>query len=127
MSFAPRPPRSKRAISLTPMIDVVFLLLIFFMLAAKFERAGAFPVTVAGRADATAAGPPRLVDVAPAEVRLNGRPLALDALAGALLDIVNDPGDVIAVRARDGADTQRLVDVLAVLSEAGFTGLALVE
>ena len=32
------PPRPRRKPSLTPMIDVVFLLLVFFMLAARFGQ-----------------------------------------------------------------------------------------
>ena len=36
--FDMRQPRPKRRMSLTPMIDVVFLLLIFFMVSTTFER-----------------------------------------------------------------------------------------
>ena len=45
-SFAVSRPR--RRPSLTPMIDVVFLLLIFFMLAARFGMEGALPSVVGG-------------------------------------------------------------------------------
>ncbi len=42
-SFAPPRP-SRRRPNLTPMIDVVFLLLVFFMLASQFGRPQALPL-----------------------------------------------------------------------------------
>jgi biopolymer transport protein ExbB len=41
-----RRPRIRRRISLTPMIDVVFLLLVFFMLAARFGQDQALPLAI---------------------------------------------------------------------------------
>jgi biopolymer transport protein ExbD len=59
-------PRRTRRPSLTPMIDAVFLLLVFFMLASRFGRAGAVALVGAGDgAGAPWSGPPRLAEVAP--------------------------------------------------------------
>ena len=41
----------RRRIGLTPMIDVVFLLLVFFMLAARFGGTDAIPLTLTGGDD----------------------------------------------------------------------------
>ena len=49
------PPRPARRPSLTPMIDVVFLLLVFFMLAARFGQDTRLPMSTAGGAAASAA------------------------------------------------------------------------
>lgn len=41
-------PRPRRRPSLTPMIDVVFLMLIFFMLASRFGQETTLPLGAAG-------------------------------------------------------------------------------
>ena len=119
-------PRPRRRPSLTPMVDVVFLLLIFFMLAARFGIDQAVPITMAGGA-AGYSGPPRLVDVAPDGVALNGQPVALAALAQALRPLTQSRDDMIVLRPRGTADVQRLLDVADVLRRAGFARLTVVE
>ena len=59
----------RRRMSLTPMIDVVFLLLVFFMLAARFGVEGSVALTV-GSGGAAYEGPPRLVEISPDGTRL---------------------------------------------------------
>jgi len=124
--FAFAPPRIRRRISLTPMIDVVFLLLVFFMLAARFGQDQAIPLQIAVGAGEWQ-GPPRLVDVLPQGQRLNGVDLAPEALVEQLSALVEAPTDPVVLRPRDGASLQRLVDVMETLSAFGFTGLVLVE
>ncbi len=115
---------ARRRPSLTPMIDVVFLLLVFFMLASRFGTTGSLPVGGAGGIGPVS-GPPRLVEVSPGVVRLNGVPVTLDALPGAVLSLVQSPAtDLVVVRPRDDADLQRLVDVLGALEAAGFARVA---
>ena len=65
------PPRPRRRISLTPMIDVVFLLLVFFMLAARFGQDLQIPLSL-GQGSGTWQGPPRLLDIRPDGLMLNG-------------------------------------------------------
>ncbi|MBK1725509.1 ExbD/TolR family protein [Halorhodospira neutriphila] len=43
------PPRRRRLVSLTPLIDVVFILLVFFMIASSFVEWQAFSVSAPGR------------------------------------------------------------------------------
>ena len=120
------PPRQRRKPSLTPMIDVVFLLLVFFMLAARFGLDTSLPLAVAGQA-AAYSGPPRLVDVEEIGVQLNG--VAVDAadLPIRLQTLVGAPTDMIVLRPADGTDLQRVVDVMLTLNAAGFERLVLVE
>lgn len=120
-----RPPR--RRPSLTPMIDVVFLLLVFFMLAAQFGREAVVPLALGGGGSAEYSGPPRLVEIAPETVTLNGMVLDEAALAGALEGLSERPDDTIVLRAASGTRLQRLVDVAEALRAAGFTALAIVE
>ena len=118
--------RPRRRPNLTPMIDVVFLLLVFFMLASRFGVDRAVPLSVAG-GGAAYSGPPRLVDLSADALRLNGVPIAPEALAGALRALTQTPADAIILRAADGADLQALVAVMDRLTGAGFTRLVLVQ
>lgn len=119
-------PRARRRPNLTPMIDVVFLLLIFFMLASRFGVDRALPLAVAGSAGEYS-GPPRLVELTPTGLSLNGIPVTSDGLADALAPLMQSPDDVIILRARDGADLQALVAVMDRLGTAGLARLVLVE
>ncbi|ARC88280.1 biopolymer transporter ExbD [Rhodovulum sp. MB263] len=121
----PRPPRRP---SLTPMIDVVFLLLVFFMIAARFgPEAGIGIVAAQGGGAGDWQGPPRLIEVRPDGLSLNGQVMAPDAIATELARITPAPGDPVLLRARDGADLQALVDAMDALGRAGVAGLMLVE
>ncbi|WP_072746393.1 ExbD/TolR family protein [Oceanicella actignis] len=124
MQLAP-PPRPGRKPSLTPMIDVVFLLLVFFMLASRFGTEAMTPLPLASSGGTAYAGPPRLVDISPDAVALNGR--VVRDLPAALRPLTDAPTDMIILRGREGADLQRVVDVGQELRRAGFVTLVLVE
>lgn len=123
-SFAP--PRRSRRPSLTPMIDVVFLLLVFFMLASQFGRDAAVILSGAG-AGQIYEGPPRLIEITPDTLALNGNGVELSGLANAIAPLTQTPGDTIILRGADGATLQRLLDVAHVLQAAGFAQLVVVE
>jgi biopolymer transport protein ExbD len=126
MSFRFADARPRRRPSLTPMIDVVFLLLVFFMLAARFGQEGAIDLRLASGGGAAWDGPPRLVQVGGDGLGLNGRPLAEGDLVAALAARVTAPDDLILLQAAEGVPVQRLLDVIAMLESSGFANLALV-
>ena len=117
---------ARRRMSLTPMIDIVFLLLVFFMLAAGFSPNMKLPLTLGG-STGTYAGPPRLVEIHPEGARLNGVATPPDALANALGPLMATPDDAIVLRARGGAQLQDVTRIMDLLTAAGFTTLVLVE
>ncbi|TRW96009.1 biopolymer transporter ExbD [Paracoccus sp. M683] len=122
--------RHPRRMSLTPMIDVVFLLLIFFMLASRFGMDAVLPVVTAGPASGEASdwqGAPRLVDLTPDGLALNGVALPDSGLAPALRPLLPDADAPVVIRARDGADVQRLVDVIDLIRREGLGRPVLVE
>jgi len=123
-SFAER--RPPRRPSLTPMIDVVFLLLVFFMLVSQVGRDRALPLTGGGTGGAWD-GPPRLVSIAPDGLTLNGVAMTPEALPKALEALAADPSEPVVLRGIGGADLQRLSDVAGMLAQAGFSRLVLVE
>lgn len=122
------PRRHPRKMSLTPMIDVVFLLLIFFMLASRFGSDAVLPV--AGGAEGAGSvwqGAPRLVDVTPDAVLLNGVPADPASLPAEVTALLPEPGAAVILRPREDADLQRLVGVMDLLRDGGVTNLILIE
>ena len=120
-------PRPARRPSLTPMIDVVFLLLVFFMLAARFGLESTLELGIAAGQEQWQ-GPPRLIEVTPQETRLNGVAHAPEALMAALDGLAQDPArDTVLIRARDGASLQQVVTLMERLRAGGYAQLMLVE
>lgn len=127
-AFSFAAPRPARRPSLTPMIDVVFLLLVFFMLAARFGQDTAIALTLpATNADIIWEGPPRLITLEGDALRLNGVPVARADLASALAPLMEGPDAPILLRAQPDTALQNLVDLLDMLNKAGLTGAVLVE
>ncbi len=126
MTFLPDRPRPRRKPSLTPMIDVVFLLLVFFMLASRFGMDAVLPLPLASAGQGYA-GPPRLVDILPEGLKVNGVETAQSDLVPQMQGLTEKPEDTIILRGADGAKLQRVVDTAAILRAAGFTHLVLVE
>ncbi len=122
------PPHRTRKPDLTPMIDVVFLLLIFFMLASRFAQEGALPLRGSGGGLAEAwPGPPRLIDLgAGGALELNGQAVSPEHLIHMLKPLVESPDDPVIVRPR-GADVQALVNLVGTLEASGFTRLVVME
>lgn len=118
-------PRKRRRPSLTPMIDVVFLLLVFFMLAARYGQDIMLPLgTSAGQT--AYEGPPRFVQIEAESIALNGRPVQIGNLAEAVSALMSAPQQAILLQALPGADLQRLIDVIDTLAAAGITNVTLV-
>lgn len=126
MTFRFAQPQPRRRPSLTPMIDVVFLLLVFFMLAARFGQEGALDLRIGGGAVTEWQGPPRLVQIADDGLILNGQVVTQEALIEALSRLTETQSDPILIQAGDDVGLQRLLDVMSGLEQGGFTNLVLV-
>jgi biopolymer transport protein ExbD len=124
----PAPDRPRRRPNLTPMIDVVFLLVVFFMLAARFGAEGTLDLALAApQGGAVWQGPPRLVTVAPGGVALNGVAIEAAALPAALGALMAGPDDPVVLRAAEGVDLQRLVAVIGILQAGGIARLVVAD
>lgn len=120
------PRKHRRKPSLTPMIDVVFLLLVFFMLASRFGTDVVLNLPLAG-AGGEYTGPPRLIGIGAHNLDLNGVPVADSHLTQALVPLMQSPGDMLILRGRDEASLQRIIDITGLLREAGYTNFVLIE
>lgn len=120
---------AEASVELTPLIDVVLLLLIFFMVSTSFIRE-----TQLGIELPAASGEPRVMDAAVVEVavhrdgsyRVNGKAVAGESPSGLRAALVqardrSSPGEVRLVIAADARSTHQAV-VMA-LEAAGQAGL----
>ena len=108
----------RRRPSLTPMIDVVFLLLIFFMLVARFGVDKVIDINLLSALGQSSQyeGAPRLVEIKSGNtVSLNGTQISLDQLSSKLSQLMPSPNALIILRSSAEANTQDLLDVLLYL------------
>jgi biopolymer transport protein ExbD len=106
-------PLGRRPVGLTSLIDVIFLLLLFFMLATSFSRYQAMPVG-AGQEGGGAQTRPALLRLHDAErLDLNGVPVTPEALPVLLGELRSGETRVVAIRSEAGAQVQDLVFAIA--------------
>ncbi len=122
--------RRRPIIGLTPLIDVVFILLIFFMLASSFLDWRAIPLEV----PRTAFGPNAEVRGVLVRIKRNGtvdlNGLAVDerTLRFRLRDLVRTSPNVrVLVQPQSGVPLQNVVRVLDQLSATGTRHVSLVK
>ena len=117
----------RRRPSLTPMIDVVFLLLIFFMLVARFGVDKVIDINLPSALghNSQYEGAPRLVEIKSGNlVSLNGFDFPLDQLSSKLSELMPSPNALIIVRNSAEANTQDLLDVLLYLKSEKITNIS---
>ena len=115
------------SVDLTPLIDVVFLLLIFFMVTTTFVQEGRLSLELP-EADTEAvtepAEPVQVLVSQEGDYAVNGRPLAdrgIDTVRAALRDASNDDATLPMVITSDGgAPLQAVVRVMDAAGQLGF-------
>ena len=119
--------RQRSPISLTPLIDVVFILLVFFMLASSFLDWRAIRLDPPRKASAgQGLKGAMLVDVRTDSLRLSGEVLTLDLIAARLADVIRErPEQSFIVRPADDVSLQWTLAVLDRLAAAGVTSISL--
>lgn len=101
-------------LSLTPLIDVVFLLLVFFMLASTFTRYTGLEVS-GGKSGAAVGSPKEIALVRVHNARqldLNGKPVNLEELPAALSALAGESRLKVAIKPGTQAKLQDVVDVM---------------
>lgn len=118
-------------LNLTSMIDVVFLLIIFFMVGTKFtelERKISLEVPqVADRGALTPAPEKKVVNVyRDGQVTLDRRPVTLDQLTEELTIAHGQYADLgVLIRGDGHGEFQRVAEVLNACKQAGVAELAI--
>jgi biopolymer transport protein ExbD len=129
LSLAPPSNRRRNLISLTPLIDVVFILLVFFMLASSFLNWRAITLD-APKPTGTAASLEQalLIEVRMDGLRLGGETLSLDRIAGRAAAVLAKKRDrAVLVRPDDAVPVQDVVQVIDALAAAGVGNLSLIR
>lgn len=116
----------RRPLAMTSLIDVIFLLLLFFMLTSTFSKYAEVELLSAGAgaggAQASEQQQKALLRLGPDTLDLNTEPQTLDTLAQAFEKPNDDQAEqVVIVILKDEVSSQRLIDLLAVLH--GIQGL----
>ena len=117
----------RRRPSLTPMIDVVFLLLIFFMLVARFGVDKVIDINLPSALGQNAQyeGAPRLVEIKSGNiVALNGFEIPSDQLVDKLRALMPSPNALIVLRSSAEANTQDLLNILLHLKSEKITNVS---
>lgn len=118
----------RRRMSLTSLIDVIFLLLLFFMLTATFSRFGDIELTTGGSAEATETSRPVFVQLRGTGLTLNGEVILLDRLGDELAALNADRrADAVIVSVGEDATAQQLVDVMGTVNALGTLPLQIVR
>ena len=121
--------RRRNLISLTPLIDVVFILLVFFMLASSFLDWRSIsldaPKQTGGAMSLERA---LLIEVRKDGLRLDGETMSMDRLVTrASATLKRKPDRAVLVRPDDGVPVQDVVMVVDALAAAGVGNLSLIR
>lgn len=119
------PVTPRRRLSMTPLIDVVFLLLVFFMLASTFLQYSRIDVTGSrpGASSRHVSGSQYVRVHAGGRLDLNGVPVALEDLAAKLDRNAGEDGSRVILRPVADANVQHLVTVMEAVKHARITEL----
>ena len=103
----------RRIVSLTPLIDVVFLLLIFFMLASTFLQSQSLTVLTPAASAADTPADKSVVEVYLTKAgtfRLDGEEVDAARLASGLKERVkSNPETIVSILVERGAEVQPLI------------------
>jgi biopolymer transport protein ExbD len=111
-------------LDLTPLIDCVFQLLVFFMLCTAFYAVKGLEVVMPGTATAGSAAPVREIQVyltASGEIQVEGRPVALAGLAEAFTEAVRvEQTRTLVLEAANQVEHERVIQVVDRAKAAGI-------
>jgi biopolymer transport protein ExbD len=115
--------RRQRRLSLTSLIDVIFLLLLFFMLSSTFTRFAAVELSGGDAAVGATGQPDIVVRLADTSWSINGRDFDRDAAIVEMARLEAAGGESVVLLVGDAATSQSLVDAIEQIR--GQTGLSL--
>ncbi|HNU69213.1 MAG TPA: biopolymer transporter ExbD [Myxococcota bacterium] len=114
-------------INVTPMVDIMLVLLIIFMVTASYITRGAFDVNLPSAANSSDVGdsPIQISISAGGELSFNGQRSDIAGISQAVAPIIRDNPDVQAVVDGDrGVEYGRVMEVIDALKTAGVRNFA---
>ena len=124
--------RQRKRITITSLIDVIFLLLLFFMLASTFSKFSEINVVTVAQSGAAKAqstdGRVHALTIDRFHIRIDGKVVALRNLANELSQTdAKTPQTLTIEVVSEDVSTQRLTDVLVALKDLPDTSLSILE
>ncbi|CCQ89400.1 putative Biopolymer transport protein [Nitrospina gracilis 3/211] len=121
--------KKRSRVDLAPLIDVVFLLLIFFMLTFAVQGQG-LDMLLPKESQAATENPEKPVVIAikqDGSITLNGKPLSSDALLNKLTQALQTRQDKqVVIESSEDARYEVFVNVLDITRQAGVTDYSIV-
>lgn len=112
--------RRSAIISMTPLIDVVFILLVFFMLASSFMTWRTLELNVAKAGGAGGMTGAMLVELQADDLRLSGRVMSDDDVLKTLRQRFRaDPAQTVLIKPAPGVPLQRAVALIDRIAAVG--------
>ncbi|MHC9510630.1 ExbD/TolR family protein [Kangiella sp. M94] len=118
-------------LNLTPLIDVVFLLLIFFMVSTSFKKESKINLELPEANGEIAEKLPEVIEISinkDGEVFVNGEGLInrqLETIKDAITQVANDPATPLVINADAQAPYQSVISVMDAAGQVGFNNLTL--
>ena len=116
-------------ISLTPIIDVVFILLIFFMLATNFQSFNKTEIKISNETASVSQSDKKIFLIEfnkDSEFKLNGTAASLDSIKSDIISSKNNGDDfVVITKPSKGADVQLMFSVFANLKSSNIENVTL--
>ncbi len=122
--------RSATVLNLTPLIDIVFLLLVFFMLTSHFIEEQVVPIDLPEAKSGGSSNEKRFVEVLitpEGELLVNGDPVRLEGLEETLRGALHAPGvNFVRLRGDQAANLGLAVKVIDAARSAGADSLDII-
>ncbi len=116
-------------ISLTPIIDVVFILLIFFMLATNFQSFNKTEIKISNETASVSQSDKKIFLIEfnkDSEFKLNGTTASLDSIKSDIISSKNNGDDfVVITKPLKGVDVQLILSVFANLKSSNIENVTL--
>jgi biopolymer transport protein ExbD len=131
IQFRPRKPRKNIDLNVTSLVDVLFLLLIFFTLTSTFKRAGEIELdlpssTTAGPSGSASSKPLDVVLTEHGTLLLDGAPTTFDGLLPRLREVSQrQPDREVMIEAEERVGHGQVVRLLDAVRAAGFKGVSI--
>ena len=122
--------RKKRsALSVTSLIDVIFLLLLFFMLTSTFVRHQEVQIAAPAPQGASGRSVPDVLmrTAADGAIAVNGKAISASDLVERLAALHAAGGTTLLVKAIEGSDSQTLVGAVEAARRAGFAAISVAD
>ncbi|MEM8793939.1 MAG: biopolymer transporter ExbD [Pseudomonadota bacterium] len=119
----------RRTLSMTSLIDVIFLLLLFFMLSSTFSKFGEIDlVTASGSAGATRSQEPPIFIKRDAEtLTVNGQIRTLEEAETEVAELHEKGADIVILSIGETLTSQVLIETMVSLTRAAPVRITLVQ